>query len=143
MAVRTEVVLRQRFCRAHECGQIFWICRHCDRGQYYCSALCRWQVRRQQRRLANRRHQQTPEGRADHRDRQRDYRRRRSQARVTDQSSLVLSSGGRIPLRGPFPMSDLHRQGSRAAQRHNGLLRCVICGRLGRFVEPFPGIFRR
>jgi hypothetical protein len=31
----------------------------------------------------------------------------------------------------------------RAMQRHNGLLRCVLCGRLGRFVEPFPRIFRR
>jgi hypothetical protein len=93
--------------------------------------------------LANRRHQQTPEGRADHRDRQRDYRRRRTRARVTDQSSLALSSGGRIPLRGPFPMSDPHGQGNRAAQRHNGFLQCVICGRLGRFVEPFPRFFRR
>lgn len=143
MAVRTEVVLRQRFCRANGCGQIFWICRHCDRGQHYCSALCRQQARRQQRRLANRRHQQTPEGREDHRDRQRDYRRRRTRARVTDPSSLALSSGGRIPLRGPFPMSDPRSKGNGSAQRHNGLLRCVICGRLGRFVELFPRIFRR
>jgi hypothetical protein len=109
--VRTEVVLRQRVCRTGGCGQVFWICRHCDRGQHYCSMLCRQQARRQQRRLANRRYQQTPYGRDDHRDRQREYRRRRIQARVTDLSSLALSSNGRIPLRRSFPMLDPHGKG--------------------------------
>jgi hypothetical protein len=105
--------------------------------------LCRQQARRQQRRLANRRYQQTPYRRDDHRDRQREYRRRRIQARVTDLSSLALSSNGRIPLRRSFPMLDPHGKESGAVQRDNGLLRCVICGRLGRFVEPFPRIFMR
>jgi hypothetical protein len=35
----TEVVLRQRFCRAQGCGAIFWICRHCDRGQSSTAAI--------------------------------------------------------------------------------------------------------
>src|SRR6266446_10901678 len=93
MAAHTEVVLRQRVCRASGCGQVFWICRHCDRGQHYCSQLCRQQTRRQQHRLANRRHQQSPEGRQDHRDRQRAYRRRHSSPRVTeDRKSTRLNS---------------------------------------------------
>ena len=47
-----------------------------------------------QRRCANSRHQQSPEGRLDHRDRQRDYRCRRRQAPsgVTDQGSLSITS---------------------------------------------------
>ena len=56
MAVCCELVLRQRFCRDIACGKRFWICRHCDRGQRYCSPLCRQQAYRQQRRRANRRH---------------------------------------------------------------------------------------
>ena len=70
------VVLRQRACRAEGCGALFFICRSCDRGQSYCSQPCRRLQRRQQCRAANRRHQLSPEGRADHCDRQRAYRQR-------------------------------------------------------------------
>ena len=140
MAAHTEVVLRQRVCRASGCGQVFWICRRCDRGQHYRSHPCRQRTCQQQHRLANRRHQQSPEGRQDHRDRQREYRRRHLSARVTDVSSQMLSSEGRMPLRCALPM---HGKANGAMQRHPGLLRCVLCGRLGRFVEPFPRIFRR
>jgi hypothetical protein len=111
--------------------------------QHNCSHHCRQQMRRQQHRMANRRHQQTPEGRQDHRDRQRAYRRRHSAPRVTDVSSPMLSRAGRMPLRCALPIRNLHAQGNDAPQRHHGLLRCVLCGRLGRFVEPFPRIFRR
>jgi hypothetical protein len=143
MATHSEVILRQRVCRASGCGQVFWICRHCDRGQHYCSQLCRQQASRQQHRLANHRHQHSPEGRQDHRDRQREYRRRHLSAHVTDVSSRVLSSGGRIPLRRALPIGNARAEGNSILQRHNGLLRCVVCGRWGRFVEPFPCTFRR
>jgi hypothetical protein len=53
MAVHPEVVLRQRVCRSQRCQTVFWICTHCDRGQRYCSADCRPEARRQQRRDAN------------------------------------------------------------------------------------------
>jgi hypothetical protein len=150
MAARTEVILHQRSCRGSNCGQVFWICRQCDRGQHYCSSRCRREARRQQHRLANRRYQQSPEGRKDHRDRQREYRRRHPSAsdefvlaRVTDLSSLALSSGARIPLRRTLPMWNPPSPGKAAAPRRHGFLRCVLCGRWGRFVEPFPRIFRR
>ena len=58
------------------CGVVFWICRHCDRGHRYCGERCRQKKRRQQTRDANRRHQQSEEGRLDHRDRQRVYRKK-------------------------------------------------------------------
>ena len=92
MAIHGEVVLRQRVCRGSGCHAVFWICAHCDRGQRYCSLACRAEARLQQRRCANCRHQRSPEGRMDHRDRQREYRRRRAQARVTDQGSLSIIS---------------------------------------------------
>jgi hypothetical protein len=89
--------LRQRVCG--QCYSVFWICPHCDRGQRYCNLTCRTQARRAQRRRANRCHQQSREGREDHRDRQREYRRRcrlRSGV-VTDKGSVSLASPGRMP----------------------------------------------
>lgn len=142
MAANTEVVLRQRVCRASGCNRVFWICRHCDRGQHYCSQLCRLRTRREQHRVANRRHQQSPEGRQDHRDRQRAYR-RHLRTRVTDVSSQGLCSVSRIRLRYALAVQNPHAQGNGALQRNDGWLRCVLCGRLGRFVEPFPRFFRR
>ena len=68
------------------CGAVFWICCHCDRGHRYCGDRCRQKTQRQQGRDANRRHQQSREGRLDHRDRQRDYR-ERCRRRVTDHTS--------------------------------------------------------
>ena len=67
---------------------VFYICCHCYRGQRYCSSRCREKSRRQQRREANRRYERSlgPEGREDHRARQREYR-QRLKRRVTDQSS--------------------------------------------------------
>ena len=83
----SEELLRQRFCRGAGCGAVFWICRYCDRGHQYCGERCRRKARRQQRRAANRRHQQSREGRLDHRDRQRAYRERHSLRRVTDHTA--------------------------------------------------------
>ena len=92
MAGQDEVVLRQRVCRA--CNAVFVLCRSCDRGQRYCSPECRLPALRQQRRRANRRHQDSPEGRLDHRDRQRAYRKRCARRRVTDTSSPTLPLPG-------------------------------------------------
>jgi hypothetical protein len=93
--------------------------------------------------LANRRYQQSPEGRQDHRDRQREYRRRHLRARVTDVSSQGLSFKSRISPRFAIAVRNPHAKGNGALPRHNGWLRCALCGRLGRFVEPFPRSFRR
>ena len=150
MAVHGEVVLRQRICLGSDCHAVFFLCPRCDRGQRYCSLTCREQARLRQRRRANRRHQQSPEGRLDHRDRQREYRQRREHARVTDQGSLSLTcsassrSGpreavaGDVPHRGGMPLQPL--------TPHTGprlWLCCRVCGRRGRFVDPFPRIPRR
>lgn len=86
MATATEIVLRQRVCRYSLCRTIFYICRCCDRGQRYCCEECRKICRREQCRAANRHHQKSDEGRLDHRDRQREYRKRLKKI-VTDQPS--------------------------------------------------------
>jgi hypothetical protein len=74
-----ELVFRLRACVL--CHALFVICRSCDRGQRYCNRWCRFWAWCEQRRQANRRHQRSPEGRADHRDRQRAYRKRCAQRR--------------------------------------------------------------
>jgi hypothetical protein len=158
MADLGEVVLRQRTCRG--CHAVFWICRYCDRGQRYCRAQCRARARREQRRQANRRHQQSPYGREDHRDRQREYRKRCAQTRVTDQSSAAVSSPGNMPgwdtrsarsaAQAPSTAASVLSLTLPAWRKHSQqhrvpFLCCVLCGRRGRFVDPFPTIprFRR
>jgi len=88
MAGHGEVVLCQRVCFG--CQAVFWICHHCDRGHRYCSLACRTQARLQQHRRANCRYQRSPEGRLDHRDRQRAYRCRQRKS-VTDPGSLSIA----------------------------------------------------
>jgi len=134
MAVHDEVVLRSRLCRG--CTALFFICTCCDRGHAYCGEACRTAARRRQRRAANGRYQTSEEGRLDHRDRQREYRRRQAAGRVTDQGSLsgafpafsgcgeVIATAAVIPL----------------GLRPPRIGRCSICGRPGRFVDPFPRI---
>jgi len=70
------------------CGGEFLACPPCGLCRRYCSDDCAAEALRFRRREANRRHQQSEEGRADHRDRQRAYRDRRRQRRerVTDRS---------------------------------------------------------
>jgi hypothetical protein len=77
-AAAPHTVFRQRFCKAADCRALFCICSNCDRGQLYCSNECRRRSRLEQLRAARRRHQQSAEGRDDHRDRQRAYRRRKT-----------------------------------------------------------------
>ena len=79
-----ETPFRIRACRY--CNGPFFICRSCDRGHAYCSEPCRRQGYARRRRQARARHEQSPEGRLDHRDRQRAYR-ERWRARVTDPTS--------------------------------------------------------
>lgn len=146
MAAHGEVILRQRICGGEGCHAVFWICEHCDRGQRYCSPECRIAARLQQRRRANRRYQQSPEGRQDHRDRQEQYRSRHCRARVTDQSSASILSPALLPCGStqatPRTGSTLLDVPDWRPQPSVPRLRCVICGRRGYGVDPFPRIPR-
>jgi len=138
-------VFRPRICHWPPCGAIFYLCRRCDRGQRYCGPHCREKALRLQRRQANRRHQQSPEGRADHRDRQRDYR-RRQRARVTDKSSPPPAASANLSERAGIatcevaPAPNFRRFSSPPPQE--GWVVCQICGRRGRWVDPFPPLRR-
>lgn len=141
-AVHGEGVLLLRACREPRCHALFFICSHCDRGHCYCSEDCRRQARLGQRRCANRRHQRSEEGRLDHRDRQREYRRRQqaAAAAVTDQGSISITSpaslsGGQVDADTSQPLWP-----EPATWRPP---RCRICGRVFRYINPYPRIPQR
>src|SRR3989442_11973839 len=119
----SDVPLRHRRCR---CGATFYICRPCDRGQRYCSDCCRQKARREQRRETNRRHQQSPEGRLDHRDRQQRYRQRLRvrEKCVTDQASPDGNRFGNIP----------HQESVAAPVSMPSI--AAFCIRCGRYMTP-------
>ena len=143
MPVVCSAVFRQRVCQFPPCGAVFYLCPDCDRGQRYCSSQCGEKSRRLQRREANRRPQRSPEGRADHRDRQREYR-KRQRARVTDQSSLRTSPGVNLTvLPAPEPVEAPPAVGFRpssGAGIRAGWVVCQICGCRGRWLNPFPEV---
>ena len=131
-----EVVLRQLFCGGAGCGLMFYICSSCYRRQVYCGDRCRRKARRQQRRAANRRNQQTREGRLDHRDRQRAYRERLR--RVTDHTSPGRGRSVNIgePVRETERSTPLAEgfQDRPRFERLQSAIRpvCILCGRGGR-----------
>jgi hypothetical protein len=136
-----EDVLRQRVCRWHDCGAIFWICRSCDRGHCYCSDHCRSKAIREQRRAANLRHRKTPEGRLDQKDRQKAYRLRLAALSVMDQGSKSGVSAVSIlspAISQPVAAYDGGKQTQKTRVIHDsGVPYCIICGRTSRFVDPF------
>ena len=116
---------------------MFYICGSCFRGQVYCGERCRRRMRRQQTRIANRRHQQSQEGRLDHRDRQRDYR-ERCRRRVTDHTSArrprsvnIKETWTKTRRRPPFGEEFQPR---RRLKRPQAAIRavCIVCGRMRR-----------
>ena len=127
-----EDPLRRRFCRGAGCGAVFWICRHCDRGHKYCGERCRRKARGQQRRDANRRNQQSREGRLDHRDRQRAYRERRRLPRVTDHTSPATYDWRSIGVAEPSPSENGPESfcgEAEYADYSEFEPACIICGR--------------
>lgn len=149
MALQDDIIIRRRVCRGSGCHAVFWICRQCDRGQCYCSRACRTAARLQQRRSANCRHQQSPEGRLDHRDRQRRYRRRLARARVTDQGSFSTPPPARCLRGNPKSTPTAAQPGSAAAfpprwppPGQERWFRCIICGRWIQVVDPFSRFSR-
>ena len=133
-----KVLWRQLFCRGSGCGAMFYICGSCYRGQVYCGERCRRRMRRNQMRRANRKHQDSPEGKLDHRDRQRVYRAKRRLRRVTDHTSARRPRSGNIkkpwtkPRRRP-PFGE-EFQPWRRLKRPQAAIRavCIVCGRMRR-----------
>jgi hypothetical protein len=78
--------------RCGGCGQMFAIHVRCRRGHEYCGDGCGEAARKQVSRQARARHQKSPLGRLDHRDRNRAFRAARKAARVMDLHSKNLPS---------------------------------------------------
>ena len=131
-----EVLWRQLFCRGSGCGAMFYICNSCYRGQVYCGEGCRHRMRREQRRRATRKHQESREGRLDHRDRQRAYRERCRLRRVTDATSPGGARSGTIKK--PLTETGIHTPWAEVFrdrpgfERRKGAARpvCIVCGRV-------------
>lgn len=130
MSGSAGIILRQRVCCTDDCGAVFYICRSCDRGHRYCSERCRQRTRRQQLRQANHKHQQSIEGRLDHRDHQQAYRQRQQQEQVTDQGIGPIRTSVNIP---PLWNKPIDEQTDPVRDRFH----CAVCGRVG---EPIGGI---
>ncbi len=82
-----------------ECAALVFVCPRCDGGQVCCAppeSECREQRRVAQCRAANRRHQQSEEGRKDHRDHMREHRARVQS--VTDHRVAKLPSSSSVLL---------------------------------------------
>ena len=122
-----EPILRQRFCARPECRAMFMICVSCDRGQRYCTPECRNIERLRQRREAQRRYQRSEQGREAHRCRQRRYRQRHAAPAVTDQGPHSITCSSSSPAVWPRRV----------------VCKCHVCGRLSRWIDPFPPIPRR
>ena len=96
MADATSVgspVLRMKLCGNPACRKVFTICISCDRGQRYCSPACNATVRRQQRKAANRRYQQSESGRDAHRRCQQRHRKRTTNPGLKERLASVQRAG--------------------------------------------------
>ena len=134
---RREGVWHKLFCRGADCGAVFYICGSCYRRQAYCGDGCRKKEQVQQRRKATRKHQESREGRLDHRDRQRAYRERCRLRRVTDATSPGGARSGTIKK--PLTETGIHTPWAEVFQDRPGFERrksaarpvCIVCGRVG------------
>lgn len=122
---------------------MFFICGPCYRGQAYCSEECRRKTRQQQRQKANRRYEQDPEVQRDHRNRQREHRKRLLERRVTDQSSTIEC--GWVSISEPLaknepespPEEEPHDPPKPTWRERFSRIVCSICGRVGKFIDAF------
>ena len=155
----SEVTFRQLFCRAVNCGVMFFICRPCYRRQAYCSDPCRRQTRLGQQREANRRYQADPDVRRDHRNHQREYRKLLRESRATDPSSIMECGWDSIPEplvknepesppppeephdphdpQSSPPPKELHDPPKPTWRERFSHIVCIICGRVGKFLDAF------
>ena len=131
---------RQRCCKAVNCGRLFFICSHCDRGQRYCGESCRLKSRAEQLRDAQRRYLQSPEGRKDQNDRQRAYRQRKAAlSRISISESVIDQAPQSPPIsrmitsRPVLASTETPWQKSRPDY---GCVVCHFCGRVSRFLVP-------
>lgn len=82
----SEGIQRKCFC----CGNIFFVCKSCWRGQRYCSIECRQKSRKEKLRIYQKKYNRSTKGRESNRLRQQRYRKKRIS--VTHHSSNLTKS---------------------------------------------------
>lgn len=107
--------------RCKWCGQIFYVCQHCWRGQAYCRDLCRQASQRQSRRLAQQKYRRTKKGKRRHREAEK-RRRMRQNKKTMDDASSTPDPGHAKVARNPKIVD----------------VCCRFCGKPGRIVKNFP-----
>ncbi len=129
-------------CARAECRQVFFLCRHCDRGDRYCSRSCAERARGASLHAAGRRYQHSRRGRLHHAARQARYRGGRGAPRekVTPQTSHAPRPCGIVTPPSALTVTraagqedpvDADAADTRAPVR----LQCARCGRPGRLVR--------
>jgi ribosomal protein S14 len=148
MCAHREVVLYQLVCRYEPCGKVFYICRSCFRGHAYCSYPCFKANRDKQCREANRRHQESEEGRLDHNQRQQQLYQRQVAARsggneknLTDRSSQTDCDGVTMNFSDSRELRSTKTEFKEPQEVHDdkreAYPRCRICNRKGYWVDTF------
>ena len=158
---RMEGIESLRLAQCPRCQRQFAICSQCDRGHVYCGPPCSLGARCDSLRRARRRHRRSPEGRLDHRDRERARRLRKrfSVARVGDHPSATPSPEIKLdPALDPSGISTVETPAKRgepveiqdaprafpstSPSRIVGDRRCRICGSPGRWFRTAPVSYR-
>ncbi len=112
-------LLKTIVCR--RCGQIFYVCHQCWRGQAYCSDQCRDIAQLEAHCIAQQKYRQTEKGKQAHREQERNRRLRNSKKNVDDTPSTqgidhdIILDNPRLTI----PC-------------------CHFCGREGEIVDHFP-----
>jgi len=115
---KADLLLLQIRCK--HCGDLFYCCRRCYRGQAYCSSICRVLSREKKHREAQRKYRQSPKGRRTHREWEKQRRFKRNKKNVADQGTT------------PPIFSDITY-----LTQKNELPKCRFCGNFGQIVVKF------
>lgn len=137
------------------CAAFFYMCRAHFRNHRYCRDACRVRARSRQIRAARRRHRQTEEGRLDHRDRMRAYRRKLSRLVAVAACAAAISVVDQTtdPFGQPLSLSSQDAAiGATSTPREVSDVpidedspshTCIVCGRQSDFILPFGELWPR
>lgn len=114
-----------RFYLCQRCRIQVVICRHCDRGQIYCSDSCSNAARSEALRASGRRYQQSSAGRFKHAARALRYRQRRN--KVTHQGSTAPAQDDLLAANS---VPDPYQHDSKPLPTSQSEVHCHFCGAL-------------
>jgi hypothetical protein len=110
-----ELELREVRCRRAGCGKVYYLCKRCDRGQWYCPEPC--QLLAQQARLGRARQvwARSPAGRESNQRRQQRYREAQRRARQAAPAAAPAAAPVAAPAAAPAANVGVTDRGSQPA----------------------------